>query len=64
MIVVPGGGAYVAMDQEDECSEHALLPFTFGQVMPGLQDIDLVANFGQVEDEGVDIFHEQNIFWL
>jgi len=30
VIVVPGGGVYVAMDREDESPEHALLPFTFG----------------------------------
>jgi hypothetical protein len=50
LIVVPRGGVYLAMDWEDESSEHALLPFTFGQVMPGLQDIGLVANFGEVGD--------------
>jgi hypothetical protein len=57
VLIVPGGGVYLAMDQEDESIEHDLLPFTFARVLRGLQDIGLEGNFEDISDEEVNISH-------
>jgi hypothetical protein len=50
VVVVPGGGVYLCLDDEDETLELESIPYTFARVYRGIQDIGLKVEFTEYEE--------------